>query len=166
MTRADQVAAARDQLNRTLTFFTRVDSKASVVFGVNTGLIAVLATRAFPYQHLQWEWIPIGLTLLLLLVSFWHLYREAFPALDGGEQSRLYFREIAKRTEANYVSEWFALSEDEYLQDLTGQIWRNAQILIKKFDHMKWAFYSLALAVVPWVVSLVVVTLASPTTAQ
>ena len=158
MKQLDSISAARDQLNRTLTFFPRVDSKASVVLGVDTGFAAVLATRAFPYANLRWEWIPLGLTLFLLGTSFWHLYREAFPALDGGHDSLLYFREIAKRTETKYIDAWKDFTDEEYLNDLLGQIWRNSAILTQKFHHMKWAFYSLALAIVPWIISLVVLT--------
>ena len=102
----EKISAARDQLNRTLTFFPRVDSKASVIFGINTGFLAVLATRSAIYSQLRLEWIPVGLTLLLLGISFWHLYKEAFPSLKGGQESLLYFNEIAKRTEAKYVETW------------------------------------------------------------
>ena len=154
----EQINAARDQLNRTLTFFSRVDSKASVIFGVNAGLLAVLATRGLPYSELRWEWIPIGLTLLFLAVSFWHLYREAFPFLDGGEESLLYFREISKRTEAKYIEAWRQLTDEALLNDILGQIWCNSEILEQKFDHLKRAFYSLALAIVPWIVALAVLT--------
>ena len=86
MTSMEKISAARDQLNRTLTFFPRVDSKASLIFGINTGLLAVLATRSAIYTQLRFEWIPIGLTLLLLGISFWHLYKEAFPSLKGGQE--------------------------------------------------------------------------------
>jgi len=163
MKQSDSIAAARDQLNRTLTFFPRVDAKASLIFGVDTALMAVLATRVFPYASLRWEWIPGGLTVFLLGVSFWHLYREAFPVLDGGHDSLLYFREISKRTEAKYIEGWKDLSDEDYLKDLLGQIWRNSAILTQKFDHMKWAFYALALAIVPWIISLVVLTLRAST---
>ena len=76
MTSIEKISAARDQLNRTLTFFPRVDSKASVIFGINTGFLAVLATRSAIYSELRCEWIPVGLTLPLLEISFWHLYKK------------------------------------------------------------------------------------------
>jgi hypothetical protein len=158
-TLSSRIDAARDQLNRTLTFFGRVDSKASVIFGINAGLLAVLATRAFPYNALRWEIMPIGATLVLLGVSFWHLYAEAFPALDGGENSLLYFREVAKRTEATYIDAWKETTDEQYLSDVLGQVWRNSVILSQKFNHVKWAFNSLALAIVPWLVSLAILSL-------
>ncbi len=162
MNNLDSINAARDQLNRTLTFFSRVDAKASVILGVDTGLLAVLATRAFPYATLRWEWIPIGLTLIALSTSFWHLFKEAFPVLKGGDGSALYFREVAKQTEAKYFETWKNLSDEQYLNELLGQVWRNSEILKQKFDHMRWAFYSLAVAIVPWVVSLALLTYRTP----
>ena len=164
MTSMEKISAARDQLNRTLTFFPRVDSKASLVFGINTGLLAVLATRSAIYTQLRFEWIPIGLTLLLLGISFGHLYKEAFPSLKGGQESLLYFNEIAKRTEAKYIETWKSLEESEYLADLLGQVWRNSEILKQKFEHVKWAFYALALALVPWLVALAMLTMRTTTT--
>lgn len=158
MTSTDLVAAARDQLNRTLTFFPRVDAKASVVLAVNTSMLAVLATRAVPYTQLTWEWIPIGVAALLLGLSFWHIYKEAFPSLEGGHDSLLYFREVAKRTETKYLEAWTGVTESQYLNDLLAQVWRNSEILTKKFDHMRWAFNFLALAIVPWIVSIALLT--------
>ena len=150
-----RIDAARDQLNRTLTFFPRVDGKASVVLGVDTGLLAVLVTRALPYGQLGWVWVPLGLTLFLLAVSFWHLYQEASPSLEGGQESLLYFREIAKNTEAKYIDGWMEISEEEYVNDLLGQVWRNSEILKAKFDHLKYAFHFLALSLIPWAATLV-----------
>jgi len=151
---SDRIAAARDQLNRTLTFFPRVDGKASVVFAINTSMLALLATRAHPYSQLRWEAVPVSATLILLAISYWFLYCEAFPTLEGGEQSLLYFREVAKRTETNYLAEWSNVTEEKYLEDLVGQVWRNSQILRQKFDDLRIAFTCLALAVGPWLVSL------------
>ena len=154
MTIIDSTAAARDQLNRTLTFFPRVDGKASVLLAVNTSMMAVLATRAFPYTQLRWELLPIGLAIVGLIASLWNLYRQGFPHLDGGQNSRLYFREIAGRTEAGYIADWQKMTDEDYLQDLLGQVWRNSQILKIKFGHLRNAFVALAFALVPWVVAL------------
>ena len=39
----------------------------------------------------------------MIAASLWFLYRVAFPALDGGHESLIYFREIAKRTESSFI---------------------------------------------------------------
>ena|SRR5437868_1527788 len=150
-------SVAKDQLNLVLSFFSRVDAKASVVLAVDTAMAGYLAGRlpslkTIPYWQ---SWIPI-LAFVLLGISFWSLYKGAFPNLAGGNQSLIYFREIAKRTEAKFIDEFSAQSETDCMKDMLGQVWRNSEILVEKFNHLKRAFVFMALAVVPWVVSLAI----------
>ena len=67
----------------------------------------------------------------------------------------VYFREIAKRTEAKFIDEFAAQSETDYAKDMLGQAWRNSEILTEKFDRLKWAFLFMAIAAIPWAFSLV-----------
>jgi hypothetical protein len=146
---------AKDQLNLVLSFFSRVDSKASVLLAVDTGMAGYLASR-LPSAYVLRDWwmlIPL-VTFLLIGRSVWHLYKGAFPNLVGGNQSLVYFREVATRTEAKYIDQFMAQTEIEYVKDLLGQAWRNSEILSEKFAHLKCAFIFMALAVFPWVVSL------------
>ena len=154
---SDQIAAAKDQLNRTLGLFPRVDGKASVILAVDTSMLALLTTRASPYVSLRWEWIPIGLAVFMLAMSLWHVHKEAFPTLAGGERSLLYFREIAKLDEASYLSRWDAMADADYINDLLKQVWRNSEILTEKFDHIRLALNYMLAAIIPWLVSIVLV---------
>src|ERR1035437_161529 len=129
MTQTQQLNLAKDQLTRVLGFFPRVDAKHSVVLAVDTGMLAFLAARAPGWPILQ-GWLvlfPIA-AVVLLAISIWNLYRSASPTLSGGQHSLVYFREIARRTEAAFIDEFRHVSEDAYLKDLLGQIWRNAEI--------------------------------------
>jgi hypothetical protein len=91
-----------------------------------------------------------GVTAAMLGGSLWFLYRVAFPSLDGGHQSLIYFREIAGRTETNFIDAFRAEQEESRVKDLLGQVWRNSCILKAKFDALKWAFVLMALAIIPW----------------
>ena len=62
----------------------------------------------------------------------------------------IYFREIAKRTEAKFIDEFMAQSDDAHIRDLLGQAWRNSEILKMKFDAIKIAFILSAIALLPW----------------
>lgn len=147
--------ASKDQLNLVLSFFSRVDSKASVVLAVDTGMVGYLATHLpAPRTLASWELIPPSLAFLLSALSYWHLYKGAFPTLEGGNLSLIYFREIAKRTESKFIDEFIAQSETAYNKDMLGQVWRNSEILKQKFDHMKWSFIFLACSAVPWSIAL------------
>lgn len=150
----ERIDFSRNQLDRVLAFFPRVDSKASIVLGVDVGMLAILAANAPPLRAFDWRvlWavVPVG----LIMVSIWHLYYGAFPRLEGERRSLTYFRSIAERTEASFIEEFIAQKEDALLKDLLGQIWGNSEILKMKYDHLKWAFLMLAISILPWVAVL------------
>jgi hypothetical protein len=149
------LAQVRDQLNLVLSFFSRVDAKASVVLAVDTGMAGYLASRLpSPAAVLPWLLLIPFLAFALIGFSLWHLYKGAFPNLTGGNLSLVYFREIAKRTETKFIDEFTAQSEADCVKDVLGQVWRNSEILVEKFNHLKRAFIFMALAVVPWAFSL------------
>jgi len=151
----DLTKDARDQLGLVLGFFPRVDAKASVVLAIDTGMLAVLSSKVSPLGTMPAVAIvAASLCLLMLAGSFWFLYKVAFPALAGGHQSLVYFREIAKRTEAKFIEEFIAQDETARSRDLLGQVWRNSEILKMKFDALRWAFVLMALGIAPWVVSV------------
>jgi len=146
------------QLDRVLGFFPRVETKASVLLAVDTGMLAFLAAKLPPIRVLTWPEIAVAAAAFLLLgASFWHLYKGAFPKLEGGAESLVYFREIAKRREAPFIEAFSKQTPKEHAHDLLGQAWRNAQILTTKYDHVRLAFVFLALAVPLWVASLVII---------
>lgn len=150
-------SAAKDQLNLVLSFFSRVDAKASVVLGVDTAMAGYLAGRMPSLKTMPYWQTLIPLAAFLLIGnSIWQLFKGAFPNLSGGNSSLVYFREIARRTEAKFIEEFIAQDEAAYVRDLLGQTWRNSEILVEKFNHLRLAFVLMAFAVLPWVVSLAI----------
>jgi len=142
---------ARDQLTLVLSFFSRVDAKASALLAIDTGMLAILTSNSPPFADISTpSSIGACLTLLMLSASLWFLYRVAFPTLDGGHQSLIYFREIGRRTETGFIDAFTAQDESARVKDLLGQVWRNSCILSKKFDSLKLAFILMALAIIPW----------------
>jgi hypothetical protein len=141
---------ALEQLNLVLGFFPRVESMITVVLGIDLAMLGVLATQLPVYAELSWLALVTLIPGALLAASIVCLYAAAFPRLEGGNQSLVYFREIAARTEANFVHEFAGQQRGEYVRDVLGQVWRNAQILTKKYDSLKLAFVWLAWAVFPW----------------
>jgi len=162
----DKIKVAESDLDRVLSFFARADSKASVVLGVDLGMLALLLLNAPPFRTLTILTVLVLLVPTLMLCwSLVHIYLNAFPQLDGGDDSLIYFREIANRTETSYMEDFGKIDEDSYLRDLNSQIWRNSEILKKKFDNLKWAFNILAITVVPWSIALLIMS-ALNTTSQ
>jgi hypothetical protein len=157
MDQKDGLDAANNHLTRILGFFPRVDAKASVVLAVNTGMLAFFTTHVPPLGVLEWWHLVLAsLTIVLLGISLWFLYKGAFPNVKGGKGSLVYFREIAERTEAKFIDEFTKQSAVDHTRDLLAQVWRNSEILKEKFDSLKWAFIFLAFAIPSWATSLIV----------
>jgi hypothetical protein len=149
------IPTSQHTLNLVLSFFPRVDSKASVVLAVDTGMLGYLATHLPILSPLRWwEFIIPAPAFLLLALSLWHLYKGAFPNLSGGHSSLIYFSEIAKRTEVKFIDQFVEQQESGYVEDVLGQAWRNSEILKEKFHHIKRAFLFMAWSVLPWTVAL------------
>lgn len=151
----NRIAAARDQLNLILGFFARVDTKLSVVLGVDLGMLGLLSTKAPEMQYITSDaWSAATLFLIAVGMSLTHLYQGSFPNVRGGEDSLVYFREIAKLEEAKYLDAFSTISADDLARDLLSQSWRNAVILREKFHHLRWAYIFMAWGIAPWVAAL------------
>lgn len=151
---------AKDQLDRVLGFFSRVDNKASVVLAVDTAMLGFMVSKIpsleFPVPR-SMSVVP-GITILLFAFSYYCLYRSWHPVMKGGHRSLVYFKEVAKRTEANYITDFLGTSETQYTKDILGQVWRNSEILTHKFTYVKCAMVFLGCAIIPWFASLVLFT--------
>ena len=147
--------ASTDELKLVLSFFPRVNTMLSLILAINTGMLGILAANAPSIRVMTWPMIIAAIvTVVAIAVSIVFLYRGAFPNLDGGHDSLIYFREIARRAEHKFIEEFKIQSEDAYINDILSQVWRNSEILRAKFDSLKMAFVSTAIAIVPWVLSL------------
>lgn len=92
------------QLDRILGFFPRVESKASFLFAVNSTMIGVLSVNIQRTDLFSWlHMILAVLTAAILAMSLFFIYRCIFPNLAGGHASMIYFREIAKLRETEYI---------------------------------------------------------------
>lgn len=102
--------------------------------------------------------ITAVVTTGLVGASIVMLYRGSFPRLTGGQGSLVYFREIAGRTEHKFIDEFKAQSDEHHANDLLAQTWRNSEILRMKFNCLKYAFILLAVAILPWLVTVALFT--------
>jgi Family of unknown function (DUF5706) len=153
-----QLEIAKNQLNIVLSFFPRVDAQASVILAINTAMIATLTSNAPNLKsfecYMLFSLLP---ALSLISLSICNLYFLAYPRLKGPtEKSVIYFAQISENSLDEYQTMFFGLTEEEYIKDLLGQIWRNAEILNKKYKHLSLAFNFLVAALIPWMVSLAI----------
>lgn len=152
MTGASEIGGRADkQLDRVLSFFPRVEAKASFLFALDVGLLGY-GTVNLDREDLNSVYVAtFGVAFLALTVaSLFHVYWCVFPHLKGGANSLIYFREIAQRTELDFADAFLSRTDESYARDVAGQIWRNSAILKLKFDYLKRAFVLTMLAIAPW----------------
>jgi len=150
---------AREHLALVLSFFPRVESQINILVTLEVVMVGYLMSR-MPKPS-AWADVTICSRLLLVttgaafLASLLLLYFASFPNLRGGENSMIYFRAIAARTEQAFSEEYARLESDALVPDLSEQIWRNSQILILKYARLKYAFICFGGAAVAWAATLV-----------
>jgi len=63
----DEREEARDQLTLVLSFFPRVDAKASAILAINTAMLAVLASNAPPILNMTvFSYVLAGITVAMI----------------------------------------------------------------------------------------------------
>jgi len=156
MDEAARLTAAQHQLELVLGFFGRVDSKLSVVLGIDLAMLGVVFARLSILENITWGVFLAGALFSVLLgYSFLQLFRGSFPVLDGGQTSLIYFRSIGKLRESDFLDRYHSLTPAQLADDYLEQTWRNSKILTIKFDCLKTAYVYMAWAALPWSIILV-----------
>ena len=150
------------QLDRLMGFFPRIDSKATFLLAIDFAMLGVLA-KAFPLFHLA---SPRGVFAIvagvLLSLSLGKLCVAFLPHFDSGEHTSIvYFKDIASLGWRGYHHAVATISDDELIDDLTCQIWRNSEILKIKFAAAEAALIFMLIALPFWLMMLAAVTLRS-----
>lgn len=149
------VARLESHLARLLGWISAADAKITPVLAVNTASLGALAALAAPVR--KWDiWLALGtaVTLVLLALSFLHVFLAAFPRTHGPKGSLVFFGGITERTEDEFVGEILNVQPGEYTRDLARQCYRNAEIAGEKFHHVKLATTFLLGALLPWAVTI------------
>ncbi|WP_439478124.1 Pycsar system effector family protein [Brevundimonas sp.] len=151
---AEITSSALAQLDRLQAFFGRVEGKASFLLGINLALLGSVAV-ATPLATL---WSPANICGLiaaaLLGFSTVNLYAAFYPHLANPQTSALYFADIANLTADDYRARVRDASPEDRANDALCQVWRNAQILEKKFRRSRSAFLLTAAGVPFWLALL------------
>lgn len=156
----DVERTALEQLKLVLGFFPRTETMIATVLGIDLSMMAVLVAH-LPQVHMATvlTWTAL-IPLFLCAGSLVELYRAAFPRLEGGRASLVYFGEIADRTESAFVTAFLEQKDAAYARDLLEQVWRNAQILAVKYRSLRRSFHWLAAAIFPWIIVLAILSTA------
>lgn len=143
------------QLDRVQSFIPRIDARVSSLFAITSGQIA-LSLINLSVDDLD-GWFMVLCLLIFLTCAAWtvvNLYQCTHPNLEGGEKSLIYFAEIAKLQEEEYINKIASASKENLQDDLLRQIWRNSQIVSLKYASLKRAGSSIIFGTLPWAVLL------------
>lgn len=153
----ERLQAAWNQLNLVLGFFPRIDAKLSVVLGIDLGMLALVGGRMPPLHVMDW-WLLLIAALFATAIAagFYHLWKGAFPDLNGGTNSIVYFKSIARMSESAFRHAYSTACPATLANDVLNQAWRNSKILDCKFGSLRKAFVAAICAVIPWVILLII----------
>ena len=128
--------AVERQLDRVQAFMPRIDARVSAMFAIVSAQIAIAAINLQIDDFRVW-WVAVPSVMFFTLAGFcvFCLYRCIHPNLVGGSNSLVFFGTIAKMREAEYIDKMRAVSEEEYIKDVLGQVWRNSEIVAEKYKH-------------------------------
>lgn len=139
------------QLDRLAGFYPRVEGKASFLLAINLGLISLVLLNSTLSPFFSAANGPLLIFATLISLSIFDLISTFIPHLKGGMRtSKLYFGEISQIDCARFISEWRSMTDEDLLVDGSIQIWRNAEILGKKFRACDRAFKLTFLAMPLW----------------
>lgn len=152
----ERLAFALGQLDRLLNFFPRMEAKAAAVFAVDAAMLSAIALN-FPYKDLNGGLaIPGAIAFVIASLSLVELLWVFTPYLKSPKSTSLiYFGGAADRDLVTFKTDMAAATVGHLLDDAVEQVWRNAEILKRKFDHLQSSTLLLALAVPPWVIFLI-----------
>jgi hypothetical protein len=150
-----QLDLAEKNLEFLLDWVGRHDNKSSIIFGIGTGMLGVIATLAPDKASWYYEMIICaGLSIFLLFLTLLFVYLGNYPRLEGHSESLFYFGSICKKSKKQYKKVFSKRTKEELLSDILEQCHRNSEILDKKFNYLKRAFIALLISVIPWLITI------------
>lgn len=155
-------ALVSEQLDRVLSFVPRAEGKAAFAFVSALGMLTFLVSNLPPLATISWPAFISLVPICTLGVSLWKCYCSIRPDLSGGTASLIYFGEIGSMCETHYTASLNSLSDAQFAEECSQQIWRNSRIVKAKFEAVDRAFWWLALSTIPWLVSLTVLSMVFP----
>jgi pycsar effector protein len=142
------------QLKLILGFFPRVERALSLVLAIDLALVGTLAVNAPALAKMNPYLLFAIVPLLFVCASLVEVYRGFFPRLGGPDDSLVYFRCIAARSESRFMDEWLARSDADHARDYLSEVWQNSAILKAKYDRLEKSFVLLAWSLPTWLITL------------
>lgn len=151
----NKVEFAEKALSRQLEWISKSDAKIPVIFAINSAMLGYVISLLPNFK--SWTICITSITLwviILLSGSVALLALAAFPRLKGPKSSLLFFGSIVKRDEVTYIREMRDITDNDLVEDLLKQTYRNSQIAAIKYSYIKWATISTFISFPFWLITL------------
>lgn len=156
--RLDHIGLAERNLDRLLTWISRVDAKAGFAFVVLTALATSLATRLPTFDMMSGLVASTALAAFTLFgASLWCLVVVALPRTRANGESLFFFGTIASKSIDQYRAGFQDLTTKQAVQDLLEQAHRNAEILSTKFRYLQLSYRYLYAAFPFWLIAILAI---------
>ncbi|UUO22414.1 hypothetical protein FGD67_03710 [Colwellia sp. M166] len=150
-----KIERAEKILQLQLDWVKTADAKVPALFAINISMLGVLSALA--KAATSWSLVSgifVVICASLLIYSIGNMAFTMFPSLLGPNTSNLYFGGIAKQSNEDFHEKIKQLSDDEYLDDLINQAYRNAEIAKSKYGYIKKSSVYLLLSFPIWLLSI------------
>lgn len=151
----ERVRISEQTLARQLEWIRTVDTKVSILVGIDIAMLGVLAT-AMPASSDPW-WYAATLAIVggcCTVTSLTFCALATFPRVSSPNRSLLFFGSISTHSVEEYIKCFTTRSLQDHLEDLLYQAHRNAQIACVKYGMVKWASAFLIGGAIPWLIVL------------
>lgn len=142
-------------LSKNLAWISAADTKGTLLFAVDSAMLAVLAALVPPIN--VWTTgavVAAAIAILFQMASIAFIVVAMFPRLNGPRGSLIYFGGIASHDEADYVRKIMDNPIEEVITDFARQCHRNAEIAKTKYDMVRRGVISGFLALPFWLAAI------------
>lgn len=152
----DRLTTAQWILERNLAWIAAADAKVAIIVTINVAMLGGLA-GTFGWSDAHRSYWAYGACIMAAILSGSGVFCAAmamFPRTDGPKLSLLFSVPVAGMTLPDYQEALKIRSDEQLLEDWSGQVHRNAEIAKRKFEWVRGAMIWSFLGVPAWVVAI------------
>lgn len=153
----DKIANAQWILEKNLSWIASADVKAGVIITLNIAMLGGLAaTYSNSPLKICWAQLFTILAAALEVLSTAFTAAAIFPRLKGPKKSLIFFGKITDLTFTDFDNQLKNSSDEIFLNDLSEQIYRNAEIANEKHLWVKKATITSFISSIAWVLAIII----------
>ena len=148
-----RIEHAKWLFERTLSWIATADVKVGVAIAMDSAMFGGLAAAygaSDASTRNAWAYLALFSACAGLVVAVFCASMAAIPRMLGPLSSNIFFARIAEKPAHDFNDAFLRMDESAFLNDLTTQIHRNAEIATAKHAWVRKSLMSSFLAAVPW----------------